>query len=334
MSEYGEHPTQYGKLTDDQLYSLYRESFYSKLNEDEKLDLIQETVNRDASEKGEIGSPLVQFAHLPVNESGKAADGMIYINYDMAVRGVQTLEYNGQTMEHTINDFNVQTLNTALHENFHCLQDQIIDGTIQMDDDQKTNEYQANTFTETAVLQNGRFQLGSQYLTGETPNGYYMYFFQSTERDAYLSAEEKTNTILNEISSKYGTEKSFDVYEKSIEVNGYQAKEQEAIQVFQNSEFVKDLNQTLQNQYYGTDVPVNANTEAAVKAEMIATYNNMQQSMETNTEEVDAKMETEAAQKTMEEGEIVTEAEATSEEESVDNNELDSGEDCEDGLDI
>lgn len=34
---------------------------------------------------------------------------------------------------------------------------------------------------------------------------------------------------------------------------------------FQNPNFIKDLNQTLKNQYFGTDVPVDANMEASSK---------------------------------------------------------------------
>ena len=34
--------------------------------------------------------------------------------------------------------------------------------------------------------------------------------------------------------------------------------------MFQNPNFVRDLNQTLQNQYVGTNKPVNAETEKAV----------------------------------------------------------------------
>ena len=96
MSDYGTHPTRYGNLNDDVLYSMYRESVYNTLNEDEKLDLLQETVNRDALERGEVGTPLVQFAALPFNESGKAVNGVIQINYDMAVNGVQMTKYNEQ----------------------------------------------------------------------------------------------------------------------------------------------------------------------------------------------------------------------------------------------
>lgn len=277
MGAYGVHPTRYGNLSNDQLYAMFRESTYSKLGESEKLELLQETVNRDALEKGEVGEPEVRFANLPANESGNAANGVINVNRDMAVNGTQSIEYNGQTIQHSISDYNVQSLNTVLHENTHCFQDQIIDGTITIEDAQKTAEYQANSFTSSAVLQDGRYQLGSQYLIGETANGYYCYYFQSTERDAFLSAEERTAAILRGLAEKYGTEPSFEAYAKSVELTGYHATEWEAIERFQNPNFERDLNQTLQNQYFGTNVPVDKNTEAAVKAEMVATYKSLQQ---------------------------------------------------------
>lgn len=282
MGAYGVHPTRYGNLSNDQLYSMFRESIYSKLGENEKLDLLQETVNRDAMEKGMISVPEVRFADLPANESGNAANGVINVNREMAVNGTQSFEYNGQVIQHVVSDYNVQSLNTVIHENIHCLQNQIIDGTITSDDAGKTAEYQANSFTSSAVLQDGKYQLGSQYLTGETANGYFCYYFQATERDAFLGAEEKTALILNGLTKKYGTEPSFEAYSRSVETTGYHATEQEAIARFQNLNFERDLNQTLQNQYFGTNVPVEKNTEAAVKAEMVATYKGLQQQITQN----------------------------------------------------
>ena len=291
MGAYGVHPTRYGNLSNDQLYAMFRESTYSKLGESEKLELLQETVNRDALEKGEVGAPEVRFADLPANESGNAANGVINVNRNMAVNGTQSFEYNGQTIQHLISDYNVQSLNTVLHENIHCFQDQIIDGTITIEDAQKTAEYQANSFTSSVVLQDGRYQLGSQYLTGETANGYYCYYFQSTERDAFLGAEERTAAILSGLTEKYGTEPSFEAYVKSVESTGYHATEREAIERFQNPNFERDLNQTLQNQYFGTNVPVDKNTEAAVKAEMVATHKSLQQQI-TQTNNLSAKEDT------------------------------------------
>lgn len=277
MSVYGVHPTRYGNLNNEQLYSMFRESSYSKLDESEKLDLLQETVNRDALERGEIGAPEVRFADLPANESGNASNGVINVNRNMAVNGVQSIEYDGQTIQHPVRAYNIETLNTVLHENIHCFQEQVIDGTINIEDIQKSAEYQSNGFTTSAVLQDGKYQLGSQYLTGETVNGYYCYYFQSTERDAFLGAEEKTDTILNNIIEKCGTEPSFEAYKKSVEITGYHATERAAIERFQNLNFERDLNQTLMNQYFGMNVPVAPNIENAVKAEMIATYQGLQQ---------------------------------------------------------
>ena len=293
MSVYGVHPTRYGNLNNEQLYSMFRESSYSKLDESEKLDLLQETVNRDSLERGEIGAPEVRFADLPANESGNASNGVINVNRNMAVNGVQSIDYDGQTIQHPVRAYNIETLNTVLHENIHCFQEQVIDGTINIEDIQKSAEYQSNGFTTSAVLQNGKYQLGSQYLTGETANGYYCYYFQSTERDAFLGAEEKTDTILNNIIEKCGTEPSFEAYKKSVEITGYHATERAAIERFQNLNFERGLNQTLMNQYFGMNVPVAPNIENAVKAEMIATYQGLhQQIAQTNnlTMKEDTKM--------------------------------------------
>lgn len=252
--------------------AMYRSSVYSRLDEAEKLDLLQETVNRDAIERGELGAPKVEFDMLSAGVSGEAKDGAIRIDYNMAVRGIQSMEYEGRTVTYARDDHNIQALNTALHENAHCFQNQVIDGTITIPDGGLTAEYQANSFTESAVLRDGSYRLGSQYLTGETPNGYCMYYFQATERDAYRSAEMKTNSILEGLTEKFGTEPSFEAYAKDLEVNGYQAMEQKALELFNNPNFEYNLNQVLQNQYYGTNVPVNREIEEAVKREMEASY--------------------------------------------------------------
>ncbi len=282
MNGYGNHPTQYGNLSNDALYAMFRESTYSRLSESEKLDLLQETVNRDAMERGELGSPLVQAGSLPGNVYGKEGNGVITVNQDVLMNGIQTVQVNGETFQNTVADYNVQALNTVLHENAHAFQDQMNSGTVPANE--HAAEYQANDFHITAVSYNGNYQLGSQYLTGETPGGYYFYYFQPTERDAHKEAEVKTSAILNGISSRYGTERSFQAYAKSLAANGYQATEQEAVRMSGNPNFVKDLSQTLQNQFYGTNVPVNPDTEQAVKAEMIATCQaRLQQANHLNT---------------------------------------------------
>ena len=275
-SGFGDHPTQYARLNNDQLYAMFRESVYSRLEESEKLDLLQETVNRDALEKGMVGAPQVQFGNLPATEGGNAANGYITLNRDMATLGIQTVEYNGQVFYHQMEDYNVQALNTVLHEDEHCFQEQVINGAIIIPDTDLAKEYMANDFTYSAVLKDGTYQLGSQYVSGVTPSGYYFYYFEPTERDAYLNSENKTVAILSQITSKFGTENSFMAYENSVQMKGYQAREREATELFQNPNFVKDVSQILQNEYFKTDVPVDARTEEAMKSEMIESYRIMQ----------------------------------------------------------
>ena len=196
MSDYGAHPTQYGNLSDGNLYAMYRESVYRSLSESQKLDLLQETVNRDAAARGEAGSPRVQFENMPSRTDGYAEKGVISVNRDLAVNGTRTATYQGKTLQHTINDYNIQSLVTVLHENVHCYQDQIIDGTIRNADPQLAAEYRANDFTISMVQQGNNLDFGSQYLTGETSNGYYIYYFQATERDAFRWSEEEASRIV------------------------------------------------------------------------------------------------------------------------------------------
>lgn len=79
----------------------------------------------------------MRFADLSANESGIAANGVINVNRDITVNGTPSFEYNGQTIQHSISDYNVQSLNTVLHENTHCFQDQVIDRTITIADARK-----------------------------------------------------------------------------------------------------------------------------------------------------------------------------------------------------
>lgn len=338
MSDYGYHPTQYGSLPNNALYSMYRESTFACLSESEKLGLLQETVNRDSWERGMKGSPRVSFADLPPNVGGQASNGVIEVNRDMAVNRCFSFKYNGQTVSRPLTDANLQALNTSIHENIHCWQDQINDGTIVCNDVDLAAQYHSNDFTTSAVLSDNGYKPGSQYLTGETPAGYYMYYFQSTERDAFRGAEEKTNTIIQSLEEEYGSEKSFAEYSNSIKNTGYAATEKRAAELFQNPSFEKDLNQTLSNHYYGTSIPVDSNTENAVKAEMIVSYQSL-----TAQESVDNANTSPAANGTAT-NEISTNpidtcdldhAADTDHAPDVDNSTcIDAGEDCEDGLDL
>lgn len=271
---YGFHPTIYEKLSNDELYSLYRESSWKSLGEGNRQQLLQETVNRSASAKGELGACEVRFSNLDSSTLGVQSGNTIEMNRSVFVNDVYTHNYNGHLIEEPVFDSNMRALETVLHEDIHAWQNQCIDGTIQCSSADLLSEYKSNNFTVSVVSgEDGKVQLGSHYLNGMTEKtGYYMYYFQSTERDAHLYSERQTIQIMNSLQEKYGTEKSFLTYQKGVIINGYQATFQKGQELFGNNNFDKDINQVLVNQYYGTNVPVDLKMETAVQKEMAASY--------------------------------------------------------------
>jgi len=265
------HSTRYEKLPDSDLYALYRETVFSRLTSDEKLDLMQETVNRDALERGMASVPKVSYADLPSNMGGYYKDGVIRMNHEMVVSSE-----------------NCHTLCSLLHENIHGWQEQVEDGIIQTSEPKLLREYQANRFSSSVVLQNGSYKMGSQYLLGKTSS--YLYYFQASERDAKLGAEMKTNSILQALAEKFGMEKSFQEYAKEVSEYGYHAMETKAIELYQNPDFVRDVNRVLVNHKFGINLQVDKETEEAVKTEMIASYRELYLDIKTEIEKEETNM--------------------------------------------
>lgn len=87
------------------------------------------------------------------------------------------------------------------------------------------------------------------------------------------------------LKEQYGEEKSFEVYRAGLQAKGFEAVLKEAQQYFQNENIEKDINQTLMNQYYTTNEPVDSVTMSAVKREMILSYQHqMRNSMKNDSE--------------------------------------------------
>ena len=273
-SGYGVHPTIYGKHTNEELVSLYRESSWSTMDENSRQQLLQETVNRAAAAKGELGACEVRFADLDSSTLGQQSGCVIEINRSVFAQDKYVHEYNGHVIEERAIDSNMRALETVLHEDIHAWQNQCIDGTIQCSDANLLAEYRSNNFTVSLVPDgNGGQTLGSHYLNGMADEtGYYMYYFQSTERDAHLYSEKQTIDIMNSIQEKYGIDKSLLAYQKEVLLNGYQSTYQKGQEIFANPNFDKAINQVLSNQFYGTNVNVDKNIQAAVQKEMADSY--------------------------------------------------------------
>ena len=271
---YGVHPTVYGNLSDKDLCALYLESSWSKMDESSRQQLLQETVNRSAAAKGELGACEVRFADLDSSTLGQQSGNVIEINRDVFAKDVYTHNYNGHIIQEKAVDSNMRALETVLHEDIHAWQNQCINGTIQCSDPNLLTEYKANNFTISLVPDGkGGQQPGSHYLNGKTvKTGYYMYYFQSTERDAHLYSECQTLQIINNLQQKYGADKSILTYQKNVSLNGYHTTYRQGQALFGNNNFDKEINQVLVNQYYGTNVAVDPKIQSAVQKEMAASY--------------------------------------------------------------
>ena len=274
MSSYGYHPTVYGGMEDLELYAQFRQERWSELEEASRQQLLQEVVNRAARENGEKGSCLVAFSDLGPGVAGEQGGGVIYLNRDMYVRDQRAVMYKGKLYVRPYPSSNLGALNTALHEDQHAYQAQLLDGTIQSGDPALVREYAANDFTPVALPQpDGSVKLGSTYLLGETElTGRYLYYFQSTERDAHRTAEQKTVAVMEALEAKYGTEESFQEYRLELAANGYETMLAEAQQLFANPAAEREINQSLMNHCYNEQKPVDPRIETVMQAEMEASY--------------------------------------------------------------
>ena len=274
---YGSHPTSLMGLSDGELYAMYRGENWFSMDEFARLELLQETVNRAASQNGELGSCRVEFVKMDHNTAGRQYGDVIQLNREMYVDDLRLANYNGQLIQTPLQDSNLHALTTVLHEDQHAYQNQIINGVIQASDSSVRQEYAANNFGVVQVLQNdGLLRTGSTYLSGNTPGvGYYLYYFQSTERDAHRFSEEKTAYIMDYLTTEYGNEPSFYMYRTELRANGYDATVSKAKEIFGDINIDHEINQSLMNHYYHTFEPVNAQINALVQVEMINSYEAM-----------------------------------------------------------
>lgn len=278
---YGEHPTIYQSLADEELYCMYRRENWSRLDEESRQQLLQETVNRAALENGEIGSCKVVFSNeLGSNVSGEQSGSVIYLNRTMFIDEKMVTYHNGREIEYKMKDANMQALTTVLHEDQHAWQNQIISNEITCEENQLAEDYKANDFDVSLINNKDEYiRMGSQYLRGEMEGevGYYLYYLQATERDAFRFSEQKAQSIMKNLIEKYGDEVSFQAYREDLEINGYEAQLKNAQKFFKNENIEQDINQTLKNTYYGTSVEVDKRTEQIVFAEMEESYKSIYQ---------------------------------------------------------
>ena len=277
FSGYGVHPTIYESYTDDLLYGMFRGGIWGTLDEHQRQQLLQETVNREAKAMGQKGACEVRFVDMPANEYGRQYGNVIELNRQNFVEDKRVHQANGYKFVTPFQYSNYQALETVLHENTHAWQNQVIDNTISHSDKQRVAEYRANNFTSSLVADHTAdnktvLRQGSHYLNGVTPNGYYLYYFQATERDAHRYGENRAREIMNQNLTTFGPDQTAEKYKEKIRIAGYQANLKVAQKAFNNENIERDINNTLLNHYYGMSRPVDPETAKIVDHEMSESY--------------------------------------------------------------
>ena len=75
--------TAYSCFSDNALTDIFRHSVWIGLNEEQRRDLLQEVVNREAVKNGGLYSCKVEFCDLPSNTAGEQRGNTICLNRQM-----------------------------------------------------------------------------------------------------------------------------------------------------------------------------------------------------------------------------------------------------------
>lgn len=258
--------TMYSSLSDSDLYAMYRHDSWATLDESQRHDLLQETVNREAIADGNKFTANVSFDHLPADTDGNQQDGNIILDYSKTVLDKQEAVINGKTITTDAKCPSYDALTTVLHEYQHVKQDAIIDGKIKANPSVQ-EALEANTSTLSVV--DG--QIGCQYLSGETDYG--LYYMQPCELDAFTTSETKTDAIIDSIKAQYGSDPAMVAYADKMAKYGYAAQLAEFRAQYNNPDAEVEVSKALRNAYNNTNVAVDPKIEAAVKTEMVVSAN-------------------------------------------------------------
>lgn len=259
--------TRYGGLSTETLYSLYHHKAWAKLDAGERLDLLQETVNREVQANGAGYRCELSIVPLPSSVYGQERNGNIQLNEELCFRDRLIYQSTAEPICLELQDANFLALETALHEHRHSFQTQAVEGKLdsRLYEPELLASLEANQLQPTTV--NG--QTASQYMQGIT--SYSLYYLNPSELDANKNAEAKTAAILGQLRARFGEDGSMNTYLHRVERSGVTARLAEYTRVYNCESVDREVAQILKNCHFKTAFPVNAKLEAAVKSEMIAT---------------------------------------------------------------
>lgn len=258
--------TMFSCFSQDQLEEMFLARNWAKLDESERLDLLQEVANRECSNLGDKFVCHVSFDDLPHETSGvQYGANNIRLSRENFVFDKMYSEYNGRPVMQTLNDSNFRAYETIQHEFQHVYQNMVTNGVIEADDRTRM-VYESNGYTVTELY---GFP-ASQYMQGHTSNK--LYYLNPTELDAYKTSQDKTNILKASLREKYGTDLSMIEYENTIEKGGYEAELQRCRNYFKDPNIDKTVETILVCKYNG--IPCNnvdKKLELMVEKEMLIT---------------------------------------------------------------
>lgn len=249
--------TRYGGLSTETLYSLYRHEAWARLDEGERLNLLQETVNREVQANGAGYLCELSMVRLPSSIYGQEHNGHIQLNEELCLRDRLLYQTTAEPICIDLKDANFLALETALHEHRHSFQTQMIEGKLdpRLCEPKLLAALEANQLQPTVV--NG--QTASQYMQGLT--SYSLYYLNPCELDANKIAEAKTAAILEQLRARFGEDSSMQAYLQRVERSGVTAKLAEYSRAYACEGVELEVAQILKNCHFKTEVAVNEKLE-------------------------------------------------------------------------
>ena len=261
------YPTFYSNYSDSSLRALYYQNSWNSLSETQKVNLLQETANRAAIEKG-IEPCKVSLEAMSGAVMGYHEGNSIVLNSEMVKNSTLTYQYGDKNITLPVEDAAYKAYESIVHESTHSFQ-----AAIALDQAKasahETAVCKANDFS----ISNVNGERACQYMDGKT--SYDFYYLNPTELSARSEGEARATALAQEHAAQFGESTATKAYAEHISNDGYEAKIAE-LKAKYGENVVKDTENVLLNAKYSTNLPVsNKNLESMIHTEMIETQKSL-----------------------------------------------------------
>jgi len=195
-NHYDNHPTGFSHLSNDEFFAKFLPSSWDNCDNAVRQELLQEAVNRSAAINNEQGSCKVTLDQMDYNVMGGQCADRIRMNSNYFGQ-----ENQGTYLQETYGAPGMKALETALHEDRHAYQSQVVSGAIPTDNPEQKAAFANNQIEKVLIPMEKNSQetiIGSTYLnaSGSVTNGYSLYLAQPVEADARRVSEHRVAEIV------------------------------------------------------------------------------------------------------------------------------------------